>query len=127
MKRWMPLGIVLITVMILAYCLSGTAIDPVNFTGEWYSADDASLYIFRDGISTCENHHIAFSDRAIISGAYSFCKDSAAVFAIGVDGLETVNQLYLVRNSSGDALCESRDGSGRIFFYRTKTDAIKSQ
>ena len=50
MKRWMALGIVL-AVLIAGCCLLlQTAVDPADFTGSWYGAEDGRLYQFHEGI-----------------------------------------------------------------------------
>lgn len=127
MKRWLPFGIILALILTAVCCLFGTAIAPEDFTGAWYSSTDGALYMFREGIITCEKHQIPFSGDQIFSGSYSFSKDSIVVFAIGIEGLTEVQELYLIRNWKGDVLCENRDGSGEIYFYRNAEEAASRE
>lgn len=125
MKRWLPLGMILALILAAACCLSGTAIAPEDFTGTWYSAADGSVYVFREGIIECEAHQIPASGDTIFSGAYSFSRDSIVIFAVGVDGLEETQELYLIRSRNGDRLCGNPDGTGTVYFYRNAAAVSK--
>jgi len=117
MKRWAALGMIFIIIALLCM-LSATAIDPADFTGSWYSVTDQSVYHFHDGLIQCTQHSVPLSDRESISGAYIFNRDSIVLFAVGINELETVHQLYLIQNGSESYLCENQDGSGNIYFIR---------
>lgn len=117
MKRWLLLGIAVITVAVMAF-LGQPAIDPENFTGEWYSADGQHIYLFHNGIIQCRQHYAELSDGSTFSGAYSFSGKSVALFAMGIDGLENVKELYLIENKEESLLCENADGTGTIYFVR---------
>lgn len=95
-----------------------TAIDPEDFSGQWYSSGDQNAYLFREGLIYNSKHTVKLSDSEFISGAYSYCKDSIFLFAEGIEGLETEKELYLVHKGDGSFLCENKDGSGTIYFIR---------
>ncbi len=124
MKRWLLLGIIMVLVLAGICCLFRTALEPEAFTGVWYSAEDGSAYVFQGGIIRCQEHHVPVSDDTIFSGSYSFSADSIALFAVGVEGLEQVREIYLIRSWRGDRLCENRDGSGTVYFYRNASAAL---
>ncbi len=117
MKRWLLLGIAIITVAMIAF-LGQPAVDPEDFTGEWYSASGQHIYLFQNGIIHCEQNSVALADGSTISGAYIFAGKSVALFARGVDGLETVKEIYLVEHKDELLLCENPDGTGTIYFVR---------
>lgn len=120
MKRWVPFGIVLILVLIVALFLFSTVVAPERFTGEWYSSEDGSLYLFQEGIIACADHSVPVSDEETFSGAYRFGKNSIAIFVISADGPGEVKELYWEHTKGGDILCENEDGTGKIYFYRNK-------
>ena len=95
MRRLAVFCIVIILLFILVG-FSQTAIDPEDFSGEWYSSDKQNVYIFQEGLIYCSQYPIALSDSAFISGAYFHCDDSIILFAAGIPGLETEKELYLV-------------------------------
>lgn len=49
MKRWIPIGVVLVLV-ILAFGLCATAWNPGEFSGDWYCAETGELFRFQDGL-----------------------------------------------------------------------------
>lgn len=117
MKR-LALYCMLFAILILVTGLCQTAIDPDAYTGQWYSAEDQSIYQFYDGLITCSKHDAELSAAESISGAYTYCKDSIFLFAKGIEGLETEKELYLVHKGEGSFLCESIDGNGKYYFVR---------
>lgn len=117
MKKWLLSGMAIIIVSIVAL-LGKTAVDPENFTGEWFSASGQEIYRFQDGVIYCDRHSVRLPDGDSISGAYVFSGQSVALFAIGVEGLESVKELYLIENKEESLLCERKDGSGTIYFVR---------
>ena len=119
MRRWWLLGIAIVTVMAIAF-LGQTAIDPQDYTGQWYSASGQQVYCFQEGVIYCDKYAVTLSDGTSISGAYSFSGKKVALFALGVEGLESVKELYLVENKEESLLCERKDGSGQIYFVRHK-------
>lgn len=120
MRRWVTLGI--IGILLLGLCLfSRTAIDPEDFTGEWYSPKDQTVYRFREGIIDCPKHSIPLSDEEYFSGAYAFSKDSILLFTVGEEGQAQLLELYLVEKGKESLLCDRKDGSGVIYFAREKT------
>ena len=46
MKRWIALGIVLLILIGGGCLLARTAVDPADYTGSWYGAEDGQLYRF---------------------------------------------------------------------------------
>ncbi len=116
MKRWLAAGAAIL--LLAVFLLSRTAISAEAFTGQWYANPDGHLYVFSDGIISCEAHQFITLDGAPMSGAYAFTKDAMVLFTIGVDGLENVKMIYLVEQGSGDVLCENPDGSGQVYFSR---------
>ena len=104
--------------LIIFLGLNQTVIDPQDFTGEWYSAKDQTVYRFENGLIHCHKHTIAISSADTISGAYSFSKKSIFLFAKGIDGLEAEKELFLVHKDEGSFLCEDKNGDGEIYFIR---------
>lgn len=119
MKKWLLLGIAIIIVAAVAF-LGQPAVDPEDFTGEWYSTSGQNIYRFQNGIIHCEKQSLIMEDGSTFSGAYIFSGKSVALFAIGVDGLETVKELYLIENQEEFLLCDQSDGAGTIYFVRSK-------
>ena len=117
MRRWLLFGIAILTVIATAF-LGQTAIDPGDYTGRWYSAGNQQIYHFEEGVIYCENHSVTLADDNAISGAYSFSRNKIALFALGVEGLESVKELFLVENKDESMLCEQEDGTGKIYFVR---------
>ena len=98
--------------------LSQSAVNPQNYTGQWYSADNQSVYLFQNGLIYCSKYPITLSDTESINGAYSFSKNSIFLFSKGIEDLETETELFFVRNREGSFLCENADGTGKIYFIR---------
>lgn len=121
MKRWLLVGLAIIIVVIIAF-LGQPAVDPDDFTGEWYSVSGQQIYRFHHGIIHCEQYGAALADGRSISGAYVFSGKTVALFAMGVDGLETVKELYLIENREESLLCDKEEGNGTIYFVRYKKD-----
>ena len=118
MKYVLPFVILLLIVAGLCQ----PVVDPQNYTGLWYSADDQTVYLFQNGLIYCKKHAVPISDTDFVSGAYSYCKNSILLFANGVEGLETVKEVFWVQNDDGSFLCENKDGSGEIYFIRYHKD-----
>ena len=115
MKRWaIPAAILLLIVC----ALSQPAMDPEDFSGQWYSSREQCIYLFRGGIIYCRKYPILLSEEASISGAYTFSGESVYLFAEGIEGLESPRELFLVEHKEESLLCENKDGSGQIFFVR---------
>jgi len=117
MKRLAGFCIIIVLCIILTG-LCQTAIDPEEFTGQWFSAEDQRVYLFRDGLIVCSQNGVPVSEKEAISGAYSFSKKSIYLFAVGISGLETEKELYVVHKGEGSFLCENEDGSGKVYFIR---------
>ena len=117
MRKWLFLGLAIIAVALIAF-LGQPAIDPEDFTGDWYSVDGQHVYRFRNGIIHCEQHFVELGDGSSFSGAYSFSGKSIQLFAIGVDGLESQKELYLVEHKEESLLSDRPDGKGAIYFVR---------
>lgn len=115
MKYALALSMALLMIII---GLNQPVIDPQDYTGQWYSAKNQSVYLFQNGLIYCSKHSIALTDTDSISGAYSYGKKSILLFADGIDGLKTEKEIYLVNNNDGSFLCEHKDGSGEIYFIR---------
>ena len=123
MKRWIPIGVILV-LLILAAGLCATAWNPGEFAGEWYCAGTGELFRFQDGLVSCDGHNLLPDTDEAMCGAYCFDRDSVTVFSLGVAGLENPRQLYLIHGGSGDRLCESKDGSGETYFFRSREPAL---
>ena len=117
MKRAAIIFIILFLICLIAG-LSQTARNPEDFSGDWYSCGNQTLYRFRDGLIYCSRENIPISDSQAISGAYAYSKHTVFLFAAGVEGLETQREVYLVKIGESSLLCENRDGTGQIFFIR---------
>ncbi len=110
--------VILIFLIIIIAGLFRTAVNPENFRGVWYAADDQCSYLFEDGLIHCGTDLETSRDSHLISGAYTYCKNSVFLFAEGIAGLEAEKEIYLVEKDNGSFLCENRDGSGKIYFIR---------
>ena len=119
MRKWLFCGIAIIVIVSIAF-LGQPAVDPEDFIGEWYSASSQQIYRFDNGIIHCDRHCVPLPDGDSISGAYIFSGKTVALFATGVEGLESVRELYLVENKEEAILCETKDGTGKIYFVRHK-------
>lgn len=118
MKRRLMISVVLTALICTYIVLNSSALDPSDYTGAWYGAEDRQLYIFEDGLIECTEHYITLQGSDPFSGAYSFAKNKTAVFIIKADGVGEVVELHLIRSIHGDYLCETEDGSGKVWFYR---------
>jgi hypothetical protein len=116
MKRW---GIAVAVVLLVIFCvLNCTAIDPEDFTGDWYSSREQCIYHFQNGLIYCQKYPIFMSDGESVSGAYVFSGKSIFLFAEGIEGLEAEREVYLVETADESLLCEREDGTGKIYFIR---------
>ena len=109
---------ILICFGILLVFFGRTAVDPEDFSGQWYSSGDQNVYLFQEGLIYNSKHGVPLSDSETISGAYAYCNDSILLFAKGIKGLETEKELYLVHKDDGSFLYEHKDGTGELFFIR---------
>ena len=118
MRRWR--WFILLGMLVLGFCfgLSVTVIDPGNYTGIWYYAEDGSQYLFHNGIILSEKHHIDILEEEIISGAYQFGKKEIFLFFLNEDGVQDPRTLALVSSATGDLLCDI--ASGEPVFFRNK-------
>lgn len=117
MKR-LAISAATLLLLTVLHILSQPALDPEDFSGEWYSCQEQCTYTFQEGLIYCENYPVPVSGSEYISGAYSFSGKTVYLFAEGIDGLETAKELYLIQNREGSLLCENDDGTGEIFFVR---------
>jgi hypothetical protein len=115
MKKWLLLGFAVIAVVLIAF-LGQPAVDPEDFTGEWYSTDGQNIYRFQNGIIHCDKHNISLADDSIFSGAYIFSGKSVVLFTMGIEGIETEQKLYgyleIIRNNRN-----TNDGNGAHSSY----------
>ncbi len=125
MKRWITVIAVLI-LLAITLCLFMPVHAQPDFEGEWYSADEAELYIFRDGIINCQTHFYMESEEDHFSGAYIFNSNKMAIFVSGIEALSDVQELYLVKSLDGEVLNDSADGSGNTYFYRSQEAAMST-
>ena len=56
MKR-LIISLIIIMVLVISCLLNQTAWDPVYFSGEWYSLQDQSVYLFEEGILYCRHQY----------------------------------------------------------------------
>ena len=92
------------------------AMEPARFTGIWYNARENASYAFREGII----QRLQTEDPEQIYGAYTFTSDSITLFVTDMEGLQEVTTLYWVSRKDADVLCQTRDGSGIIYFSRAQ-------
>lgn len=118
MRRWIAIAFVLVILCGCIAFLFGTAVNPEDYTGEWYYCKDSARYIFKNGLIACADRRSILLGETEFSGAYCFAKDRATLFVIDSDGVGEVIELYLVHTSDGDILCEAEDGSGTVWFCR---------
>lgn len=121
MKRWIPAAAAVCS-LAGALCWLSKPVCPENYSGTWYSADTMRRYTFYEGLISCDEGADLMGDGAGLTGAYSFSKGKLLLFDVEMKGMEKEKLLYLVSADGKEALCDRKDGSGRIFFYRN-TDA----
>ena len=121
MKRWIGLGIVLFILIGGGWLLARTAVDPADYTGDWYGAEDGRLYRFREGIIT--SSEVEGEAASAFSGAYLFCRDRVLLFTVSPEGESVLKELYPAGEPKGEFLSESADGAGRIVFSRSNIAA----
>ncbi len=117
MKR-LTVFCIIIILLAATICLCQITNDPAHFSGQWYSSDDQTAYLFQDGLIYSQKYSIPLSDTVSISGAYTYSKNSIFLFLEGIEGLETERELYLVQKGDGSFLCENKDGSGKVYLIR---------
>ena len=125
MKRKVIFGAVITALIYVCIALNAKILKPTDFTGAWYRAEDGMLYIFEDGIIECAEKEIIILDNAVLSGAYSFAKDKAAIFVVDDHGVGEVVELYLIHDHKGDMLCERVNGKSIVWFCRNKEQSLK--
>ena len=113
MKRFIAVGSILIILIGAGWLLSRPVIDPQEYTGRWYGAEDGKAYLFREGIIT----EGAQEDEGF-QGAYLFCKDRILLFTVSPDGNSKLRELYPAGGPKGEFLSEGADGTGSIVFAR---------
>ena len=123
MKRWIVFAIVIVLFISIFALLAQKAIDPADFTGEWYGAEDGRLYRFREGIITGPADTQGAGDG--LYGAYVFCGDRILLFTVSSDGQSGLKELYPAGEPKGEFLSETADGAGRIVFSRSNIAAQK--
>ena len=123
MKRWIAFAIVIVLFISIFALLAQKAIDPADFTGEWYGAEDGRLYRFREGIITGPADTQGTGDG--FYGAYVFCGDRILLFTVSSDGQSGLKELYPAGEPKGEFLSETADGTGRIVFSRSNIAAQK--
>ena len=118
MKRKVTIGAVIAALICVCIALNAKILEPTDFTGAWYRAEDGMLYIFEDGIIECADKEIIVLDNTVFSGAYGFAKNKASIFVVDDNGVGEVVELHLVHKFGGDMLCEHKDGKNVIWFCR---------
>ena len=121
MKRWIAFAIIIVLFISIFALLAQKAIDPADFTGEWYGAEDGRLYRFREGIITGPADTQGAGDG--FYGAYVFCGDRILLFTVSSDGQSGLKELYPAGEPKGEFLSETADGAGRIVFSRSNIAA----
>ena len=125
MKRKVLVGAVTTALIFICIALNAKIIDPTDFTGVWYRADNGVPYKFQDGIIECTNKEIILLDDSAFSGAYIFAKDKVAIFVVDDHGVGEVVELHLIHRPDGDILCERKDGTDIAWFCRNRDTSIK--
>ena len=124
MKRWIVFAIVILLFISIFALLARKAMDPADYTGEWYGAEDGRLYRFREGIITSPADIQGTGD--VFCGAYVFCGDRILLFTVSSDGQSELKELYPAGEPKGEFLSETADGAGRIVFSRSNIAAQES-
>lgn len=123
MKRWIVFAIVIVLFISIFALFARKAVNPADFTGEWYGAEDGRLYRFREGIITGPADTQGAGDG--FYGAYVFCGDRILLFTVSTDGQSKLKELYPAGEPKGEFLSEAADGAGRIVFSRSNIAAQK--
>ena len=121
MKRWIVFAIVIVLFISVFALLAQKAIDPADYSGDWYGAEDGKLYRFREGIITSPADTQGARDG--FCGAYVFCADRVLLFTVSSDGQSELKELYPAGEPKGEFLSETADGTGRIVFSRSNIAA----
>ena len=117
MKR-LPALCIFVILSVFLLSLFQTALDPAAFSGQWYTSGDQCVYWFQEGlIFTTKQDELSY-DLSSACGAYTYCKNSIVLFVVGVEGLETEKELYLIRKENTSILCEDKAGYGPVYFIR---------
>lgn len=125
MKRKVIIGAVVTVLIYVCIALNAKILNPEDFTGAWYRAGDGMLYIFEDGLIECTDQEVIILGDGIFSGAYSLAKDKAAIFVVDESGVGEVVELHLIHRRDGDVLCEKKDGTDIVWFYRNQDMVLK--
>lgn len=115
MKRTVLWVVILMPLVIVG--LNQKILDSSRFSGIWYTAEGEE-YLFHQGIIS-RNNISNFSDPDYqISGAYTFSRNSIALFLTEFEPLNSVQTLYWLPSEEGDTLCEDPFGRGSTYFFR---------
>ena len=119
-------GLPLLAVLLALLCLTGCAVlkeKPINtYEGTWYFAKNAAECKISEGKIYQDDLHSKKGQTLI--GVYREAEGCIEANLSGVGGVEVTRTLYVVQGDEGEVLCDSADGSGRVYFYRDALAAM---
>ena len=105
---------IILLVILLVFALNQNAIEPEMFTGTWYSTENGNVYCFQNGII----EQIQPVKTPNIDGAYCFARNKIALYVSDLDGIDTVQTLYLASRNGTDILSMDPKGQEKAYFSR---------
>lgn len=119
-RKWLSLLAIVLTLACLAGCgnlESQTSPDPLAaYDGTWYMAQSGVACQFGEG--KIYRDDLESREGQTLSGVYREVDGRVEANLTGVGGVDTPRPLYIVETDAGQALCDSADGTGTIYFYR---------
>lgn len=114
----------LLAIVLALACLAGcgnledqTPPDPLAaYDGTWYMAQSGVACQFGEG--KIYRDDLESQEGQTLSGVYREVDGRVEANLTGVGGVAIPRPLYIVETDAGQALCDSADGTGTIYFYR---------
>lgn len=119
-RAWSSLLAVVLVLVCLVGCgeLEGeTTLDPLAaYNGTWYMAQSGVACQFEAG--KIYRDDLEAKEGQTLCGVYREVDGRVEANLAGVGGVDTARSLYIVETDAGQALCDSPDGDGTVYFYR---------
>lgn len=119
-RKWSFLLAIVLALVCLAGCEnleSQTSPDPLAaYDGTWYMAQSGVACQFGEG--RIYRDDLESREGQTLCGVYREVDGRVEANLAGVGGVAIPRPLYIVETDAGQALCDSADGTGTIYFYR---------